>query len=336
MRHSSERRLDLDRGKDVAILLVVFGHLVARADPAGLAWYEPIRALIYAFHIPFLFYLSGYAAQRSGGAEARGAAYARLLRRRAQRLLLPAALFGLIILIGKLVAQHIMHVDHAPASVLGGAWAMIWHTDRSPAQSVWYLIVLFVYASVTPPLRRVLGGRVSPLIALGLLLFWLPIPPLAYGDRIAGNALFFAIGLVAARQDAGWCAGLDRHRRSLFILFLCSLLLVFLLNTELAPKWRMLLVSATALPALHAAMRHPPRRIAWLLDQMTPYALAIYLLNTVFIGLAKGVLMTRLPWDASWFPLYAAVLLAAGVAGPILATLLMRTPLTLYARKYAA
>ncbi|WP_284946810.1 acyltransferase family protein [Acidisoma cladoniae] len=336
MGHSSERRLDLDRGKDLAILLVVFGHLVARADPTGLSWYEPIRALIYAFHIPFLFYLSGYAAQLSGGADATGAAYARLLRRRAHRLLLPAALFGLIILIGKYLAQPIMHVDHAPASLLGGLSDLVWHTDRSPAQSVWYLIVLFVFAIVTPPLLTLWRGRVCLLVALGLLLFWLPVPALVYGDRIAANALFFAIGLFAGRQDTDWCVWIDRHRRSLVVLFLCSLLLVFLLNTELAPKSRMLLVSAVALPALHAAMRHPPRHVARLLDWMTPYALAIYLLNTVFIGLAKGLLMTSLPWNAPWFPLYAVVLMAAGIGGPTAMTLLIRAPLMLYARKYAA
>lgn len=35
MAEDNWRRRDLDRGKTLAVLLVVFGHPVARADPAG-------------------------------------------------------------------------------------------------------------------------------------------------------------------------------------------------------------------------------------------------------------------------------------------------------------
>ena len=61
------RRTDIDRAKGLAILLVVFGHIVARADPAGVDWYEPLRRAVYAFHMPFFFYLSGMAAVCASG-----------------------------------------------------------------------------------------------------------------------------------------------------------------------------------------------------------------------------------------------------------------------------
>ncbi len=61
-----ERRADIDSAKGLAILLVVFGHLVARADPAGVTWYEPLRRAVYAFHMPFFLYLSGLVAVLSG------------------------------------------------------------------------------------------------------------------------------------------------------------------------------------------------------------------------------------------------------------------------------
>jgi fucose 4-O-acetylase-like acetyltransferase len=53
------RRADLDRAKGFAILFVVFGHIVARQDPASVHWYEPLRRAIYGFHMPFFLYLSG-------------------------------------------------------------------------------------------------------------------------------------------------------------------------------------------------------------------------------------------------------------------------------------
>ena len=61
-----ERRLDLDRAKGYAILLVVAGHLVANTAPEGAGWYEPLRYALYRFHMPFFLYLSGTVAVLSG------------------------------------------------------------------------------------------------------------------------------------------------------------------------------------------------------------------------------------------------------------------------------
>ena len=60
------RRQDIDRAKGLAILLVVFGHIVARSDPLNVNWYEPLRRAVYAFHMPFFLYLSGIVAVFSG------------------------------------------------------------------------------------------------------------------------------------------------------------------------------------------------------------------------------------------------------------------------------
>src|SRR6516165_3886939 len=42
-----EWRPDIEQAKGLAILLVVFGHLVARQDPEGVHWYEPLRRAVY-------------------------------------------------------------------------------------------------------------------------------------------------------------------------------------------------------------------------------------------------------------------------------------------------
>jgi peptidoglycan/LPS O-acetylase OafA/YrhL len=324
------RRRDLDRGKTLAILFVVFGHLVAREDPAGggwgVAWYEPARAAVYAFHIPFLFYLSGYAAQWSGATAARGAEYGGLLGRRAHRLLLPALIFGVAILIGKLAAMDELHVDHAPGSFLGGLADLVWRTDLSPAQSVWYLIVLFVYAAAAPAVLPLLR-RVGPAILLvSAPLALLPIPPILYADRIITYVPFFLAGMVAADDDNAWCRWLDAWRVPLVFALGCALCLDLRYGALVPRNLAMLGVSLVALPALHAIVRHLPDAAARLLDAVVPYAFVIYLLNTIFIGLAKGLMMKHFPWDAAWFPLFAAVLMATGVAGPVAARMLLFRP----------
>ena len=85
------RRQDIERAKRLAILLVVFGHIVARADPLRVEWYEPIRRAIYAFHMPFFLYLSGYVAVLSGALFLPPEKWRRLLASRAPT---AAAVFG--------------------------------------------------------------------------------------------------------------------------------------------------------------------------------------------------------------------------------------------------
>ena len=323
------RRRDLDRGKTLAILLVVFGHVVAREDPTGsgwgAAWYEPARAAVYAFHIPFLFYLSGYTAQWSGATAARGALYRELLRRRADRLLLPAIIFGIAILIGKLAMADVMHVDHAPASFMSGLVDLFWRTDRSPAQSVWYLIVLFVYAAAAPALWPSLRRYGPALLVASAPLALLPVPPILYAGRVVTYIPFFLAGMVAADNDNTWCRWLDAWRAPLTI-FGCAVALDLLCGAMIPRHLAMLAVSLVALPTLHAIVRRLPETALQLLDALAPYAFAIYLLNTIFIGLAKALMMKQLPWDADWFPLFALVLMTAGVVGPVICKMLLFRP----------
>ena len=90
-----ERRDDIDRAKGLAILLVVFGHLVARADPAGVERYEPLRRAVYAIHMPFLLYLSGVVAVHSGMLLAPRAAWPRAERFDAEQLAAVELHFGM-------------------------------------------------------------------------------------------------------------------------------------------------------------------------------------------------------------------------------------------------
>ncbi|HKM62254.1 MAG TPA: acyltransferase family protein [Acidisphaera sp.] len=103
----------------LAIVLVVFGHLVARQDPLGVSWYESARVLIYLFHMPFFMYLSGYVAGLRPVPET-FAGWGGLVRRRAVRLLLPFAAFGLLIVLAKLGLAGLVPVDNAPDGIGAG------------------------------------------------------------------------------------------------------------------------------------------------------------------------------------------------------------------------
>lgn len=116
----TNRRQDIERAKGLAILFVVFGHIVARTDPLRVEWYEPIRRAIYTFHMPFFLYLSGYVAVLSGALFLPPEKWCDLLASRTRRLLLPFLVLGLLTVGGKIVAGVFVFVDNRPASLATG------------------------------------------------------------------------------------------------------------------------------------------------------------------------------------------------------------------------
>jgi fucose 4-O-acetylase-like acetyltransferase len=323
---TSARRADLDRVKGLAILLVVFGHLVARRGPVGVGWYEPLRIGVYLFHMPLFMYLSGYVTFLSGAARTPMPVWPRLLRRRAARLLGPFLMFGVAILVGKLLLARLAPVDNVPQDLWHGLRALVWDTDHSPATSVWYIGVLFVYSIATPPLLALRAGAVV-LTVCAVVLFLLPLPPVLYLDRIGTYFVFFVAGGLAADAGRRWLRIVDTMWPAALAGLLLAALPVALgwlrfdwsEGSQAFPyKWAMLTAGLLSLPALHGLVRHGPAARSVSLIVLGRYVFVIYLLNTVFIGLAKVLMLRIVTWDGAHFLPFAAVLMAAGTLGPMM------------------
>lgn len=325
------RLTDLDRAKGIAILLVVFGHLVPQEDPAGVTWYDPLRIAIYLFHMPFFMYLSGYVTFWSGAATTPLNRWPRLLLKRGQRLLLPFFGFGCVILVAKLIAVHVMHVDNVPLDLGAGLDSLFLHTAHSPAMSVWYIGVLFVYSIATPLLLRLPHSKLPaelPLLLVAVGLYLIHPPAILYMDRVCRFFIFFVAGGLAARAGARWWSLLDRWYLPALLVLLA--LLVFVAEGGVRFDWAqdaadhfpykgyMLAAGLLSMLALHGLARNATlSRWKWL-TFIGNICFAIYLLNTICLGLAKGVMLKFLSWNAQDFPAIAVVMMAAGVFGPIL------------------
>jgi uncharacterized membrane protein YcfT len=309
------RRLDLDRAKGIAILLVVLGHIVATAPPVGAEWWDTLRYAIYRFHMPFFLYLSGYVAWITGAAATPTQAWPRLAAKRAERLLLPFLLFGLVILLGKLGAQQFVHVDNRPDGLLGGLRDLLVTTGRSPALSVWYLLVLFLCSLAAPPLLRGLGTTGLVLAALALQL--VELPAIAYLDRFARYLLYFALGCWVAAREERLMPIFDHWQPLAWAVFAATLAAA--LAGWIDEWWSLVVCGAACIPALHGAMRVAPvARWSWPLV-IGGFSMVIYLFNTIAIGIAKAVLLKAgVPWTADGFWIHAPVLMAAGLMLPVL------------------
>jgi uncharacterized membrane protein YcfT len=320
------RRLDLDRAKGAAILLVVLGHIVARDQPPGVEWYEPFRYAIYRFHMPFFLYLSGTVVVLSGLHRAAPADWPRVFRGRTVRLLIPFFGLGLFILAAKLLAVRVLHVDNPPEGLWGGLRDLFWTTNQSPASTVWYLFVLFLSTALALPLLR-LGAGTTGLVLLGLALQAVEVPPVAYLDRLASHFVFFAAGAwVAERQDR-LLPAFERLQTFWWAAFAAAVGLA--VAGWMDARAALLACGLLSIPALHGLIRLPPiSGWEWPLF-LGRYAMAIYLLNTPAIGLAKALLiLAGVGWTSGAFPVHVVALTAAGLALPILvkALLLRRVP----------
>lgn len=312
------RRQDIDRAKGLGMLLVVFGHLVAKQHPSGNAWFGFLQTAVYQFHMPFFMYLSGYVVFLRGSTAVLSQRWRGLLRSRAERLLVPFFAFAVLLTAGKALASHFLSVDHPPGSVATSLYELFWDTDHSPAISVWYIGVLFVYVVLTPPLLAIVRGRLQILLAIALILHFVPTPHVMFLDRMSEYYVFFVAGAAAACAGSRWLSLIDRLALPALVLLLISVVGAVVFFDSVPGPVRLLTCGLLSIPALHGITRTTALSRSAVLLWVGTYSFVIYLFNTPFIGLAKGLLLKVMPWDGLNFLLFLPVLLVAGVVGPVL------------------
>jgi fucose 4-O-acetylase-like acetyltransferase len=306
---------DIERAKGLAIILVVIGHIVAREPPANNEWYVALKSAIYAFHMPFFMYLGGLVFFHVGDALHPRPSYGTYLIRRAERLLIPFLSLGLLILLAKLVAERFLHVDNTPASLSDGLRSLFWNTAQSPATSMWYVFVLFIYCGVTPALVKLSQGRLWPALLLAAALHFLTVPEIAYLDRVAYFFVYFMIGCVAGKFVTQAMPFIDKTLPVSGAVFSVSLVLA---TMQVEPVLTGTICALSSLAFIHGLMR-----TTWLdrsdaLLWFGKFSFMIYLFNTLTIGLAKGVLLKVAPWDGVNFLGFFPILLMSGLLGPVL------------------
>lgn len=307
--------LDIERAKGLAIILVVIGHVVAREPPKDNEWYVVLKSAIYAFHMPFFMYLGGLVFFHIGDALQPRPNYVVYLIRRAERLLVPFLSLGLLIILAKLVAGRFLYVDNTPAGLWSGLQSLFWHTEQSPATSVWYIFVLFVYCGITPILMKFSQGRLWPALLIAVVLHCLTVPQIAYLNRVAYFLVYFLIGCVAGKYRAQAMQLIDRMLPVSGVVFAISLALA---TMQVEPDLTGEICALSSLAFIHGLTR-----TTWLgrsdaLMWLGKYSFVIYLLNTLTIGLTKGVLLKVVPWDGVNFLGFFPILLSIGLFGPVL------------------
>ncbi|HEY8607979.1 MAG TPA: acyltransferase [Noviherbaspirillum sp.] len=302
----------VEQVKGLAILLVVAAHLVKHQSLASPDWYELFKFKVYLFHMPLFMFVSGYVFFHSGAHLTPPARLAAYVLRRADRLLVPFLALGVLTVCGKLLLAQRVHVDDVPPTLLQALLSLLTHTERSPALTVWYLFVLFVFCSATPLLYRLAGQRLGPMILLAACLYPLAPPDMLFANRVTAFYIFFVAGGVAHSLQA-------MERRvgpGASVLF--GVAFLSLLAAPLDRPAGLLLCGLASALAVPAALQWLPVRLQVLLGSCGRQSMAIYLFNVIAIGIAKAAFLQAFAYRADLFIPLLIVTFCAGLGGPLL------------------
>lgn len=310
---AEDRWLDIDRAKGFGIALVVWGHIATGATPDSPDWFNLSIAAIYAFHMPFFMYLSGFVYFLIKAPDRFWTAPAGFVGKRFDRLIVPFLLFSLLVIIGKYAFSSFGRIDDDVQGIGDGMVQVLTNAPGNPSLSTWYILVLFVYSVLTPLLWRVSGRRIWPLLLLGAIGWVWALPEDFYIRRIAQFYIFFVLGGAFAVHRERVLPILQRFWLPLLIAF--AVICALTLKTE----YTLLVCGLACIPGLHGLFRQRFLDGDRLLLFLGRSSMAIYLLNTMGIGVAKLIYLHFLPYRGEWFVLYAGILFATGMIGPIVA-----------------
>ncbi|MCA0961861.1 acyltransferase family protein [Salipiger bermudensis] len=309
----------LDQAKGVGIVLVVVGHCWLGLAGSGIltdpATVATVEQLIYSFHMPLFFLLSGYTFE--GWARRRKIGEA--LWSRVLRLLWPLVLWTYVFAAFKIAAG-------AAANSPVGLDALL-VLPLPPQNHLWFLWALFLLHALALPLCA-LPRRPLPTVAWGGLFLAVLAVVLFSGidfgvlfSPAAIHAAVFVLGIWLARLSLprfGFAAGC--LALALFAGIDAAGLTVPHLPDRLGPylpvSIALSLCLCAALAGLVPARSAPGRLLAWLGILSMP----IFLAHTIFSA-ATRVALQRVSDDAT---LHFVSGTAIGLAGPILLNALLR------------
>jgi fucose 4-O-acetylase-like acetyltransferase len=312
------RDLSLDVAKGLGIILVVIGHAWRGLESAGMignaALFDLVDRLIYNFHMPLFFLLSGMTFQDW----ALKRPYPEAAFTRVTRLLWPLVLWSYLFAAARIAAG-----DAANTQVQG--WQSLLFFPLPPRDHFWFLWALFLQHLVILALIRTIGLRLRPLpwavlcVAMILTSSLAPIGLNAWTFGAATYAGAFLAGL--ALGPGGWPTRGTTTTAVAITLFVAMQAASFQLPPSLlAAQILGILLSLAFLAAVQGITALGQSGILRVLAQLGVMSMGIYLAHTIFSAGTRAVL-GRYSQDLS---LHMIAGTAAGIIGPLIIYFIIR------------
>ena len=316
-----ERLFELDIITGIAIFLVVLGHLASRGA-VGIDWYVSLKVIIYKFHMPLFMFISGAVFYYSLPKLAALSKYSQYIVKKGKRILPGFFIFAVIIVFGKYFASFFLHVDNLNFDVIDNIVNILFYVSNSSAGSLWYVYVLFELYVLFPIFLLVLKDKSIPLILFTAILHCLSlsleVPNFLMLNLVLEFSLYFALGIIYIKHRKWLLSFLQKPSFAYSVLIISFALSYVIFGIELSDKVSKLAIGFLSIPFALALVTH--LNIGWIkrhLMFISTYSYTIYLMNTIFIGLIKGVGMTFLDWNSDNFIIMFPFLVFGGLYLPI-------------------
>jgi fucose 4-O-acetylase-like acetyltransferase len=305
---------EIEVAKGIAIFLVVFGHLASRGvSPEFYSEaYVTIKTIIYSFHMPFFFFLSGVISFYS----VRGGTVSTIdrLKRSVPRILYPYFIFGIVTVTLK------VFLDGGSIYETIESYSLLIISPLNPiVGSVWYLYVLFIYIALTP-VFSFMEKKIDHGIYIALLmLFFLDIGKLGQYfalSLVIKYLLFFYLGKYYIDNRADIKRKISNLSAPVFFTILITFFMVSYFYTSEFKEVQILMIFLSFILLIKVAIS--TGKLQDFLKILGRNTLAIYLLSPFIIGMAKKLLLFIDNFNGGLFFIAAIVITIASIWVPIL------------------
>lgn len=308
---SRERQSWVDVAKGIGILLVVYGHVVRGVLDAGVTApvgiLRVVDSIIYSFHMPLFFFLSGLFFVTTISRKGVGG----LLWSKIDSLLYPYLVWS--------VLQGAAEVAFAGRTNIGANWSEVFSLWLPRAQ-FWFLYSLFLIFFLMSIVHRALD-RYMPFVFLVSFLGYVCddiLVGVVPWHHVSANALFFICGVIYATSS---CSALvDDSWKRMGWLFLSVIVHTAVslsgAYSDLSRTPLGFLVAMVSVLATISLVHSLSPKAATVFAYFGSASMVIYLLH-IFFGSGSRVLLRSVGAPDS-FALYGLVGIFSAVAGPML------------------
>lgn len=309
----------VDHAKGIGIILVVYGHVSDGLFRAGIAFSEAAFRIpydvIYTFHMPLFFFLSGLFFPASW--QRRGSLG--LIRNKVDTIVYPYVVWSLIQGVVEVALSRYTNRQTTLAEILSFPW--------HPRQQFWFLYALFFVFVIACIAYRWLPPRWRPLIlllAVVAFVFKDHVPRLITMYYLAANSVFFFIAAALPRlADKTYRIGTSAFVACLLAFAAVQAMFVLARSTLPQPWFNadLLIVGMVSIACVIAASSWSSQRGGAWLALLGRHSLAIFLMHTLAASGVRIILHKFAGNDDLVLHLVLGTLI--GLGAPLVAVMLL-------------
>lgn len=298
--------------KGMGIILVVVGHFYPQTSPP---YWTEARHIIYSFHMPLFFILSGYLYSHGKYP------YGDLIKTKAKRLLYPFATIAVAFFLIKYLASLVVSLEYPV--YLDSLYTLLTDPGNSYMPLLWFMHALFLIFAIYP-LARLLLNNLSILLLMLVINAVLGSDYLVFGKALA-NMPFFVVGVVIRGNITVSKMAISSNWHYVFApLVLFILAYPLRLSFSIDPVCRYpiqfflgITGSLFVINLSHAISALSETKIKKALTLVGYYSMGIYLLHTLFESTVRIGFLQVFRHIQAPFELIAFIAITSGVAFPL-------------------